>query len=279
MIPLSWVRAAVERGKRMRGETDSTYATWGSTRTVEGASIPRRGTEDKDVIAYSPPKIPEIAQLPDSSPKNVRTVVGALGEGEGGTPRRGSDSISAITGTRYAGVDVARMGRDATVIALRIALHLKNLYEFRKSPTTVTAGRVKTLCKDHIVNIEMDGLGASVYDMLREQGVGGLRPIHPNAQTYYRDKSGELSFLNVRAAMWWNVRELLDPANGNDISLPDNDSMVADLVSPRWVMTSTGKIKLESKEDIKKRLGRSPDFGDGVCLCFWQASSGGGVVF
>jgi hypothetical protein len=283
VIPLSWVNAAIERGKRFftssppppdhMSNIDSTNAI-SSTNAIKANAISSTNAIS-DVVVYTPKTI---------NLNRLNLIDSGIGRGRGGeghTPdsRRGIDSTYAITGTRYAGVDVARMGRDATVVALRIALHLRNIYEYRKSPTTVTAGRVKTICKDHIINIEMDGLGASVYDMLKEQGVGGLRPIHPNAKTFKTDKSGELSFLNVRAAMWWNMRELLDPSNGHDITLPDHNTMKADLVTPRWMMTSTGKIQLESKQDIRKRLGRSPDFGDGVCLCFWQASSGGGIVF
>ena len=115
--------------------------------------------------------------------------------------------------------------------------------------------------------------------MLKERQIPNLRPIHPNAKTFKTDQSGELTFLNTRAAMWWNMRELLDPANNTGIVLVDHPQMIADLVTPRWFMTSTGKIKIEAKVDLKKRLGRSPDVGDAVCLCFWRASSGGGVVF
>lgn len=191
---------------------------------------------------------------------------------------KNTENVLGQTGTSYAGVDVARMGQDVTVLALRTAFTLKTIYEFRKSRTTETAGRITTLCKDHIVNIEMDGLGAAVYDMLRENGFPNVRPVHPNGKTWMRDRSGELEFLNVRAAMWWYMRELLDPDNGYDMRLPPHALMMSDLSAPVWEQTSTGKIKLESKLDLRKRIGRSTDVGDAVCLSFWQTSRGGGIV-
>ena len=191
---------------------------------------------------------------------------------------KADESVGLAQGVRYAGVDVARMGQDSTVIALRAAFTIKTINTFRKHRTTETAGNIVNLCKDHIVNIEMDGLGAAVYDMLREQGFPNVRPIHPNASTWMRDKSGELSFLNTRAAMWWNMRELLDPDNGIGVKLPPHDLMIGDLAAPQWSTTSTGKIKIEAKKDLKKRIGRSPDAGDAVCLAFWNSAKGGGIV-
>jgi len=180
----------------------------------------------------------------------------------------------------FLGVDVARGGEDKTVIAYRYGWGVPKIHIYSKLLTTQTAGHVKVLAAGKKVHIEMDGgLGASVYDMLREQGVKGLVPITVGAPTYYKDRSGELGFMNIRAAMWWHMRELLDPAYGSEIMLPPVDELILDLSTPKWIMMSNGTIKLESKDEIAKRIGRSTDYGDAVCLSFWEASSGGGVVF
>jgi hypothetical protein len=202
----------------------------------------------------------------------VRSAIGRWKDWDAtGRPKSGSE-------TTWCGVDVARMGRDETVIALRSAYTLEKLYVVRKSPTTQTAGKVTQLARNAIINIEMDPMGSAVYDMLKENGLPNVRPVHPNGKTFKRDKSGELQFLNTRAAMWWNMRELLDPDNGTGIRLVPDDRLIADLTTPRWLITSSGKIKIEAKKDIKVRLGRSTDRGDAVCLAFWQSSGGGGVV-
>ena len=182
------------------------------------------------------------------------------------------------TGIRTVGVDVARMGEDSTVVARRNVFILTDIHSFQKTPTTVTAGRVKNLGKDRVINIEGDALGSAVYDMLKEQGVPNVRLVIPGSKTYFKDVSGELGFLNIRAAMWWNLREMLDPEHGKGIALPDDHMLKADLTTPTFDYTSRGDIKLEEKREIKKRLGRSPDKGDAVCYAFWKSSSGGGIV-
>lgn len=179
------------------------------------------------------------------------------------------------------GIDVARKGKDRTVLACRHGSIVSTLHEFSKLPTTATAGHIKNHSNGHILNIEMDGgLGASVYDMLREDGVSFLRPITVSAKTSWRDKSGELSFANVRCAMWYNLREHMDPERGSGVALPLHEGLVRDLTAPRFAPPRRdGAITLESKRSIKSRLGRSTDYGDAVCLSFWNSSTGGGIVF
>jgi hypothetical protein len=75
--------------------------------------------------------------------------------------------------------------------------------------------------------------------------------------------------------MYWQLRE--DLRNDPDISLPDDEELFADLVTPKWE-TKNGKIVVESKEDIKKRLGHSPNKGDAVVYWNWirqKRKSGG----
>jgi hypothetical protein len=85
-----------------------------------------------------------------------------------------------------------------------------------------------------------------------------------------KDMSGELGFINKRAASWWRLRELLDPANKPTLALPPDDELTGDLTSPKWRITSTGKIQIEAKEEAKKRIGRSPDAGDAVVYAVWS---------
>lgn len=64
------------------------------------------------------------------------------------------------------------------------------------------------------------------------------------------------------------MRELLDPSAGATLALPDDDELVGDLCAPKWRINSTGRIQVESKDDIRKRLGRSTDLGDAVVMAF-----------
>lgn len=61
-----------------------------------------------------------------------------------------------------------------------------------------------------------------------------------------------------------NCREMLDPSNGCDVALPPDDRLTGDLVAPKWKVMSGGRIQVESKDDIRKRIGRSTDDGDAV---------------
>lgn len=74
-----------------------------------------------------------------------------------------------------------------------------------------------------------------------------------------------LKFRNRRAELHWKLREALDPNSGAFIALPPDPELAADLATPRWRLTPGG-ILVESKEDIRKRLGRSPDKGDAVVM-------------
>lgn len=187
------------------------------------------------------------------------------------------------------GCDIARGGEDKTVLAVRKASVLQNFYTYSKLSTVTVAGYIeKAAAVDRkYIHIEIDGIGAGVYDILRADNTPNLRPITVSGGTTWRDRSKELRFANVRAAMWWNMRELLDPGNSNvviekygtEIMLPPDDKMMLDLCTPRWEMKREATVALESKDSIIARLGRSPDHGTAACLAFWSSSTGGGVVF
>ncbi len=65
--------------------------------------------------------------------------------------------------------------------------------------------------------------------------------------------------------MWGNLKKALEAGR---FSLPDSDSLQADLVSVGYKFTSEGKLLLESKQDMRKRGVPSPDEADAVALCF-----------
>jgi len=121
-----------------------------------------------------------------------------------------------------------------------------------------------------VIGVDVIGIGASAFDFLEGQGA---RPINFGAGTDEKDKSGQLQFANVRAAAHWKLREALDPASGENICLPDDPELIADLSAPRWELRG-GRIALKSKDEIKDRLGRSPDCGDAVVLAWWARGSG-----
>lgn len=166
------------------------------------------------------------------------------------------------------GVDVARSGENKTVMALRYGLAIKELRRHAKEDTMQTAGRVAGLLRalGGAAMIDVIGLGAGVYDRLREDNLD-VDAFNAAARTNFIDKSGEFKFANVRAAAWWNLRELLET---EEVALPPDDLLTGDLTAPKWRVMSGGRIVVESKEDIAKRLGRSTDDGDAVVEAYWD---------
>lgn len=85
-----------------------------------------------------------------------------------------------------------------------------------------------------------------------------------------RTFDGRFGFKNLRAEIWWGLREALDPEGGRDekIMLPPSSRLKAELTTPRWMLRGTD-ILIESKEDIKKRVGGSTDEAD-VAAQLWH---------
>jgi hypothetical protein len=170
------------------------------------------------------------------------------------------------------GVDVARSGEDVTVQALRYGSRIQELRPSKYSDLMVTTGLVKGVLDANpgaIAIVDTDGLGAGVTDRLREQG-HPVVAFHAGAKSDAKDKSGELGFVNKRAAAWWALREKLDPSNDPDIELPDDPELLGDLTAPHWTVQSDSRILIEPKKEIKKRIGRSTDKGDAVVQAFWE---------
>jgi hypothetical protein len=76
-------------------------------------------------------------------------------------------------------------------------------------------------------------------------------------------------FVNVRSQLWWEVGRGLTKDGAWDLSDVD-DRTLADLSAPRWWENASGRIQIEEKADVRKRLGRSPDDADALLLAFWD---------
>jgi hypothetical protein len=173
------------------------------------------------------------------------------------------------------GVDVARSGTDKTTLSPRYGTWFGHV-EKHAGRTTPDGQSAAALIKRHLlphgtavpVNIDVIGVGAAAYDLCREWRVSTrVHPVNVANAVDYLDRSGTLSFANLRAYAMWSLRESLDPANPPDqqIALPPDPELLADLCAPQWKLLAGG-IRIESKDDIKKRIGRSPDAGDAVIL-------------
>jgi hypothetical protein len=163
-------------------------------------------------------------------------------------------------------VDVGR-GGDSSVLARRtgnaVTLVVKNVKDTMKIADLVAAEPGRAI-------VDAVGVGAGVYDRLKQRGKNPA-PYTGSGKSPLRDRSKQFGMFNARSAAYWHLRELLDPEYEPTICLPADDLLLSDLTTPKWEVTAgvPPKIKVETKEDVVKRLGRSPDRGDAVAMAFY----------
>jgi len=177
-------------------------------------------------------------------------------------------------GPRVAGVDVARSGKDKSVVAVRHGDIIVSITAFPRGDLMETTGRVKGILDRDLecrAMVDVIGLGAGVYDRLREQGLKA-DPFNAARKVTQKDRTGQFGFLNLRSAGWWRLGEMLNPAYGATLALPPDDELAGDLTSLHKKFMSDGKIQVEPKDDVRKRIGRSTDRGDAVMQACWAAS-------
>lgn len=182
------------------------------------------------------------------------------------------------------GVDVARFGSDKTVIAVRRGRKITALKVMPQKSITESVGIITDLARAEgtdEIKVDEIGVGGGVVDVLEENGFLDVGiDVSKGANDVDR-------FANLRAELWWNLREMLDvdPArNPQPIALPPDEELLAELSSVQFKYNSRGQVQIEAKDDMKKRLGRSPDRADAVVLAMAPKyhnryiSSGGSTV-
>jgi hypothetical protein len=169
------------------------------------------------------------------------------------------------------GVDVAQGGADETVLAPLFVTWFGELVRRRGFDTT-NGPAVARLVIEHMrdrcqVNVDLTGgWGGSSRDHLVAQGIT-VEPIVFSAASAERTRDAQLEFHNMRAQLWWKFREALDPLQGDGIALPPDRRLAAQLAAPTWKLRGQA-IVIESKDEIRKRLGSSTDDADAVVLAW-----------
>jgi len=166
------------------------------------------------------------------------------------------------------GVDVARFGSDRTV-TFPMAGRVGGKYTARQgNDLMATTGETAVLLRNNVgslAGVDSCGIGAGVVDRLAELGLSVLSinvAERPDDPVKFHDKRSEL---------WFMLREALDPDNPAAISLEKDPDLIAEISSVKFKITSSGKIKVESKDEMKKRLGKSPDIADALCLSLYTS--------
>ena len=155
------------------------------------------------------------------------------------------------------GVDIARGGRDKTVLVRRYGPWFAPLEKYPGVETpdgpSVAALVVLAHAAQAEIHIDIIGVGGSGYDYTRDVKGNLTIPMNGAEKSTARDRSGQLHFRNKRAEWHWKLREALDPVNGDMLALPPDREMRADLIAPRWKLTAQG-IQIEEKDEIKVGL-------------------------
>lgn len=169
-------------------------------------------------------------------------------------------------GPKLLGVDPARFGDDRTSICFRQGRKVHWIKSHSKKSTMEVAGIVFQLYKElkpHQIAIDVGGLGAGVYDRLAELiPYGETQLIQVNSSESPLDAK---KYTNKRAEMWGEMRAWLEK---QPAQIPDSDELQADLTQIRYSYDSNNALKMERKEDMKKRGFRSPDTADALGLTF-----------
>ena len=177
----------------------------------------------------------------------------------------------------WAGLDVARFGSDDSVLVEGSGNAAEAAQIVHGQDTMQVAGMGKAFLDRRRGTLAVDviGVGAGVVDRIREQHPPGSLLAVNVAEQPGRD--AEL-LLNLRAQLWWDVRRQLDPSSGDDLlSLARLDEhtyqrLRAELTAPTYRMTSSGKVQIESKEELKARGLPSPDLADAFNLAIHARS-------
>lgn len=158
------------------------------------------------------------------------------------------------------GVDPARFGADATVIAIRQGRDIIDIRRHRNADTMETVGYVIEAIEEFkpaLVCIDEGGLGAGIVDRLKEQRYK-IRGVN-----FGNKAQKQLMYGNKRAEIWGAMRDWL-----KDASIPNDRFLKSDLISPKIKPDSKGAIFLESKKDMKARGLASPDAADAIAVTF-----------
>jgi hypothetical protein len=172
------------------------------------------------------------------------------------------------------GVDVGG-GGDETVIRERRGRRAGREWRAHTDrPEKIAPLVMQAMKESQAVTVKVDsiGVGFGVIGELRNAGLRGEHMARIVGVNVGEAASRPDKFLNLRAELWWEVARGLSESAGWDLSAMANaDVTVAQLLEPLWDTDPRGRIRVEPKDEIRKRLGRSPDNADALLLAFYAA--------
>ena len=238
LIPTRWIALAQQRYLALRHRVALPAPT------VIGIDV-ARGGEDQTVLAASaddPPVVTQIIARPGSATPDANAVLALL----------------ALVQFPDASEENADRGQATEMAA--------------NSPDPSGQFPVHSVAMPRqfpALHVDAIGIGSAVCDIATAAGYVTY-PILASTKCYYRDpRRPTLRMTNTRAGLFWNLRERLDPEQPHPLALPPDPELAADLAAIRYSLSPLG-VRVESKDDIRRRIGRSPDRADAVALACWR---------
>lgn len=182
-------------------------------------------------------------------------------------------------GTQEYGLDMARFGADLTVLTPRNGGFVGQQITWSKTSLTDSADKVINLINPlenpSIIKIDDTGNGGGTTDSLnekkRQQGVDHPYLYRVMPINFASGAQNKTKFYDITSEMYWNLKQWFD---AKKTTMPFEEQLFRELVGRRWSLVG-GKIKVENKDEYKKRTGgRSPDRSDSLALAFYRSKPG-----
>jgi hypothetical protein len=181
-----------------------------------------------------------------------------------------------LKGVRRIGVDVAGMGRDASVLCHRFNDYVTQ-FDVHQSDGEADHMKIAGMTFNYLEKakqatafIDTIGEGAGVYSRLLEMGCrNAISCKFSESAMNLTDVTEQYEFINMKAYLYWAIRDWLNPAFGSEACLPPVSQLTQELIEVKYLFQSNGKIQIEPKEVTKERLGRSTDYMDALANTFY----------
>ena len=197
-------------------------------------------------------------------PGGINTLIG-LEDVEAAMKRVPNDAYKYAQ--KRLGVDVARFGDDRSVLFPRQGLMSYKPVEMRGARSNEVASRVALAKQRWGSEVELidgtGGYGSGVIDSLIQAG-------HNPREIHFSGKAIDNRYYNKRAEMWFNMADWIKRGG----CLPNDRELLRELIAPTYTFQN-GKFRLEEKDQIKERLGYSPDKADALALTFAEPEVAG----
>jgi hypothetical protein len=167
---------------------------------------------------------------------------------------------------KYCSLDISRFGEDRTVIMIWVGLVLIECHILRKIDATGVADKVTELCEMHGIDrtsiiADSDGVGSGVTDILKAIGfVNNSKALHKQ------------NFSNLKSQCYVTLSQMIKDGKIS-FNLTDSalmEEMAQELLAVKLKdLDRDNKIAVQSKDEMKRILGKSPDLSDALMMRMW----------